>query len=171
MFSCKKCNKVLWLTYHTLEDGTAVCNDCYRKYKEKKSEDLSDILLKEDEEKDIKETPNVVNEDKHIQQPKKLYLEPKKLDNIELVRKGLLSFIVGFILTIVLGITLMIIFSLNGENANSFFLTGGLPLSWIYSINLGPLGNLVQYEYANLFLDIIFWTFVTFLIFTRRKKA
>jgi len=88
----------------------------------------------------------------------------------ELIRKGIFSFVVGFIITIILGVVMAFISYLTGFQ--SFLFSGGIPLTWLYFLKegLGIKLNLSLYDYFAFAMDIVFWTFVVFLIITRTKK-
>lgn len=85
------------------------------------------------------------------------------MDIEEWIKKSLFSFIIGFIITIITGVILALIFS--DVTNQSIILIGGLPLSWLRLI----LG-IPYYDSVALILDIMFWTFVIFLIKTRKKE-
>ncbi|UCD13635.1 MAG: hypothetical protein JSW60_08775 [Thermoplasmatales archaeon] len=79
------------------------------------------------------------------------------------IRKGIFSFIIGFIITIILGVIFAILFA---DVTEQFYLVvGGFPLSWL-RITFG----FMSYDYFAFVLDLLFWTFIVFLIATRKKK-
>jgi hypothetical protein len=80
-------------------------------------------------------------------------------------RKGVFSFVIGFIVTITLGSILAFIFA--SITNQFFFVTGGLPLSWLH---IFPGFAIAVYDYFAFILDLLFWTFLIFLILTRKKK-
>ncbi|MBN2603000.1 MAG: hypothetical protein JXA91_02575 [Candidatus Thermoplasmatota archaeon] len=80
------------------------------------------------------------------------------------MRKGVFSFIIGFIITIILGVVLAFIFA--DVTEQSYFIYGGIPLSWLHFI-LGFPG----YDYFAFVLDLLFWWFIAFLIMTRKRKV
>ncbi|MCK5261069.1 MAG: hypothetical protein KAJ44_02710 [Thermoplasmatales archaeon] len=79
------------------------------------------------------------------------------------IRKSVFSFIIGFIITIILGVIFAILFSAATEQF--YFVMGGFPLSWL-RITLG----FVSYDYFAFVLDLMFWSFIVFLIVTKKKK-
>lgn len=81
----------------------------------------------------------------------------------DLIRKGMFSFIIGFIVTMILGVILAFIFS--NESYQGYWLSGGFPLPWL-NIIFGQ----VTYDVVGLILDLLFWTFIIFLVITRNKE-
>jgi hypothetical protein len=81
----------------------------------------------------------------------------------DIIKKGVFSFIIGFIITLVLGVILAL--ASGSVPDQSIFVYGGFPLPWLRIILGMPI-----YDPVGLILDLLFWTFVVFLIITRTKK-
>jgi len=80
----------------------------------------------------------------------------------EYIKKAMLSVILGFIITFITGI-LFISFT----GSPGYISEGGVPLTW----NMKDLWESTHYDYTGFILDLIFWSFLFFLIILSIKKS